>query len=110
MIQVTIYKDSRNIIRRCTFSGHANYAYEGEDIVCSAVSILFINTVNAVERFTDDKFILKEDRKKNFFDFSFCKIPGEAAQLLLNTLVLGLNSIQHEYSSKYLRIIHKEVQ
>ena len=38
------------------FNGHAGYADSGEDIVCAAVSVLVINTFNAIERFTDDAF------------------------------------------------------
>ena len=109
MIRVTIYESSDKVIRRCTFSGHAEYADKGEDIICSAVSILFINTVNAIETFTSDKTKVKEDKKTNSYDFSFCKFPGKDSQLLMNTLLLGLDSIQSQYGSKYLKIIHKEV-
>ena len=31
---------------------------EGQDIVCAAVSVLVINTVNAIEQFTDDRAML----------------------------------------------------
>ena len=36
--------------------GHAGYAEPGQDIVCAAVSALVINTINAIEAFTEDDF------------------------------------------------------
>ena len=110
MIKVTFYEDSQKIIRRCMFSGHAGYAEEGADIICSAVSILYINTFNAIENFTTDKVRVKEVKSNNFHDFSFCDMPSESAQLLMNTLAMGLDTIKNEYGSRYLKITHKEVQ
>ena len=51
MIKARIYRKNQKI---CGFeiSGHAGYAQAGEDIVCSAVTVLCFNTVNAVEKFT----------------------------------------------------------
>ena len=48
MIKARIYRKNQKI---CGFeiSGHAGYAQAGEDIVCSAVTVLCFNTVNAVE-------------------------------------------------------------
>lgn len=39
MIQITKTRDQKKII--LTFSGHAGYAEQGKDIVCSAVSALY---------------------------------------------------------------------
>ena len=33
--------------------GHAGYSEAGTDIVCAAVSVLVINTINAVEMYTE---------------------------------------------------------
>ena len=90
MIKARIYRKNQKI---CGFeiSGHAGYAQAGEDIVCSAVTVLCFNTVNAVEKFTDIPF--KEDHD---------------TQLLLKTLVMGLSDIALEYKN-YLTLIHEEV-
>ena len=110
MIKVTFYEDANNVIQRCTFSGHAEYADKGEDIICAAVSILFINTMNAIETFTSDKTKVNYNKKNNYHDVSFYETPSESSQLLMNTLLLGLDSIKNQYGSNYLKITHKEVQ
>ena len=38
-----------------TCSGHAGYADSGSDIVCASVSVLVINTINAMEAFAAEK-------------------------------------------------------
>ena len=47
MIKAKLYQKENKI---CAFeiSGHAGYAPHGEDIVCAAVTILSLNTVNAI--------------------------------------------------------------
>ena len=32
--------------------GHAGYAKRGEDIICSATSVLVINTINSIEKYS----------------------------------------------------------
>ena len=54
MITVTIFK-KENQFTGIKSVGHAGYADYGQDIVCSAVSVLLINTLNSIEEFTSDK-------------------------------------------------------
>ncbi|MDD5948862.1 MAG: ribosomal-processing cysteine protease Prp [Lachnospiraceae bacterium] len=110
MIRVTFYENPDNVILRCTLKGHAGYADKGQDIVCSAVSMLFINTANSIEAFASDKFSMKTDARKNQYDFSFLEHPSKEAQLLMNSLMLGLNSVHDQYGSDFLKITLKEVQ
>ena len=51
MIKITITTQDKQF-KRFTVSGHAEYDDPGKDIVCSAVSILVINTVNSLDAFT----------------------------------------------------------
>lgn len=110
MIRVTFYKNPDNITVRCVLEGHAAYADKGDDIVCSAVSILFINTVNCIEKLVGESYQLTQDEKKNRFDISFDAVPEHDTQLLLNTMEFGLVTIQKQYGSKFLKITLKEVQ
>ena len=48
MIKVTILKHTDQY-KGFIISGHAGYAEEGYDIICSAVSVLSINTANSIE-------------------------------------------------------------
>jgi uncharacterized protein YsxB (DUF464 family) len=90
-------------------SGHAGYAKRGEDIVCAAISVLTINTINSIEKFTDDKFVLKQNERTGFISFKLKGKPGDEASLLLKSMILGLTDIVKEYGDEYIRLIFKEV-
>ena len=88
-------------------SGHAGYADSGEDIVCSAVSMLVINTANAIEKFTDDYIIGKDLGNELYFEFpDGISSDGE---LLMNALILGLENVIKKYGNDYLILETKEV-
>ena len=71
MINVKILKSDKRRYAGFTVSGHAGYAREGEDIVCSAVSVLVINTVNALDKFTDDVFSVDSDNEEGIIELLF---------------------------------------
>ena len=111
MIRVTFYETSDHVIKRCVMEGHADYADRGKDIVCSAVSMLFINTVNCIEELAKEPYHLDTDKKKNRYDFSFvAKEPNHDARLLMDSLYFGLVKVHVQYGSEYLKITLKEVQ
>lgn len=86
--------------------GHAGYAEEGYDIICAAVSALTVNTVNAIEKFTDDPF--KAEARDGMVRWKFTKLPlSKEASLLMDALCLGLEDIQETYGKKYLKIVRK---
>ncbi len=110
MIQARIYRKNQKI---CGFeiSGHAGYAAAGEDIVCSAVTVLCFNTINALERFTAIPFRAEADEKRGGYLKVLFPLEGmedHDTQLLLETLCMGLSNIELEYK-KYLTLIHEEV-
>lgn len=87
--------------------GHAGYAEAGQDIVCAAVSALIINTVNSLEKFTDDNFDVHE--KDGFVSIHFRNNLSERAMLLMDSLLLGLTEIAGSYNNRYLTVKVKEV-
>ncbi|MBR4513751.1 MAG: ribosomal-processing cysteine protease Prp [Lachnospiraceae bacterium] len=89
-------------------SGHANYAKHGKDIVCAAVSMLAINTVNSIETLTEDEFEV-EQGESGELSFRFTKEPSKEGQALLDALRIGLESVKAEYGSSYIEI-SKEVE
>lgn len=108
MIEVIIYH-KKNELCGYRISGHAGFAKAGEDIVCSAVSILTINTVNAIEQLTSTPFSCKADEKKGgYLEVMFPKEIDHDATLLLKAMVLGLEDLAKEYK-KYIRLYDKEV-
>ena len=62
---------------------------EGQDIVCAAVSVLTINTLNAIEKFADDRTSLVSDESKGLIDYRLKGNPTREAKLLLDAMVLG---------------------
>ncbi len=112
MITVTIQKTG-GTYSSFTCAGHAGYArlaWIGQkDILCSAVSALVINTVNALEALTDAKMKVSYDEKAGIIKCRFLNPPGERPALLVDALVLGLQNIKQQYGTKYLEVNFKEV-
>ena len=102
MIEVTVYKTMRHEYAGFDMSGHAGYDDIGKDIVCAAVSVLVINTLNSIERVSDEN--------SGTVEFRFKDHPSHDAALLLDSMILGLEDIEdsEEYES-YIDIIFKEV-
>jgi len=105
MVTAKVLKDGNGIIKGFSVQGHALFDEKGKDIVCSAISILTINTVNSLEQFTDSDFSCDT---KDGIEVSFNDPPDEKAQLLLNSYLLGLKGISEEYS-QYFRLMIEEV-
>ena len=80
MVRVTILKDQKDICRGFETSGHAGYADKGQDIVCAAVSVLTINTVNSLEQFTEETFSLDSDEKRGRIALRFSHIRRASAR------------------------------
>ena len=107
MIKVTIYKEHNDFVRIIT-DGHANFDEYGRDIVCSGVSSLVINTINSIDRLTETTLYVESNDDEGYIN---CIInnPGHDSNLLIKSLVLGLEGIRDSYSKKYLQIIIREV-
>lgn len=106
MVKIIIFKD-KDTVTRVRSSGHSGYADAGSDIVCAAISILMINTVNSIETFTDDIFSCIAEEKKAVMDIQLDKKPSEGAVLLIKSLALGLEAIADTYGSQFVRIEYK---
>ena len=89
--------------------GHAGYADYGNDIVCAAISMLVINTINSLEQFTDIKLEISNNEKKGQISCNFCSKPDADAKLLMDSMVLGLQGVVQEYGKKYCELKFKEV-
>lgn len=87
-------------------SGHSGFAQRGEDIVCAAVSMNSIQTVNAIELFTTSQAEI--DNRDGYLK---CRLQNNSAeaQLLLKSFVMGLEMILQEYGKEYIQIEYKEV-
>ena len=106
MITIKVRKKNGSYVEFIS-KGHAGYAEAGQDIVCAAVSVLVINTVNSLEAFTEDQFEVQED--DGYVSFHFTAPVTEKGTLLMDSLVLGLTEIEHSYNNRYLTVKVKEV-
>ena len=109
MIQVTISKTRNDEIKSMVMLGHAGYADSGQDIVCSAVSVLTINTINALSEFTSQKFEVATDEESGMIRIDFLNPLDHDAELLVNTMILGISSIEDDYDGKYIHVKFREV-
>ena len=106
MITITVTKSGGEFVS-LESDGHAGYAEEGKDIICAAVSALLVNTVNSIETLTGDRIL--SESEDGYLYFSFPDGHSEKTELLMQSLLLGLQSIRQSYGSQYLEIACKEV-
>ena len=110
MVDIIIYKNEQNECVGFETSGHAGFAEAGQDIVCAAVSILIINTINAIEAFTKNETMLDTDDGQGIIR---CRIKGQPAKettLLLETMILGLQTmVDDENYEQYIDLTFEEV-
>lgn len=95
MINIEVIRNSENKVCGVKVLNH------GDPIVCSAVSILFLNTCNSIEEFTSAEFSVDVAPDGGDAVLTVSKFDEEGkAELLLNSLVLGYKSIEIEESYK----------
>ena len=89
MTNITIYKQD-DIFTGFKVSGHSGYEDRGKDIVCAGISALTIN---------------EED---GLIDFKFEEKPSKESQVLLDSLVFGLENISKDYK-EFISLEFREV-
>ncbi|PAB60989.1 ribosomal-processing cysteine protease Prp [Anaeromicrobium sediminis] len=104
---VKVYVNNENVIYGYEITGSTGYAEYGEDIVASGISTIAQNTLNSIKVFTDDKLEEKVD-----VEYLKCILPNmknndgsQEANVLLNSAVLGLYSIQVSYGSEFITVV-----
>ena len=105
MVSISCVKSKRGY-EEFTFKGHAGFDRVGRDVVCSAVSILFINTFNSIEKFTGDK--LSTLQEKDFIKVTFPDPLSDKSKLLLDSMMLGLVEVSKNYGGN-ISLTIKEV-
>ena len=108
MTKISIFKQN-GVYTGFEVSGHAGYAESGKDIVCAAISTLVINAINSIEAFTEDGFSCDADPESGSIKFQFKSAISKDSELLLNSLVLGLQGVEEDYGKEYMKLILKEV-
>ena len=109
MTHVSIIKTRDGEYRGFNCIGHSGYAECGEDIVCAAVSVLVINTINSLEQLADEKFQLVTNEEDGLIDCRFKKDVNEKSKLLLDSMILGLREIKKQYGKTFIDLTFEEV-
>ena len=108
MITVTLLKQA-GTCRKLISSGHAGYDDSGYDIVCAAVSALLINTANSLEQLTEEDIVIEEGGSGGgYLMIEFRQAPSWQGKLLMDSLMLGLESISQTYGDDFLTITEQE--
>lgn len=87
-------------------SGHAGADKDGGyDLVCSAISALTITAVNALEKVggINPRVEVEDGYLSCFLPGGLSERQSETAEIILQTILTGLNDIKDEYP-KWIRI------
>ena len=108
---VTFLKRSDGALIGYTACGHSGYAEAGADIVCAAISALTQTMLNGLKNVLKAPVMFDQDDDGAFIEAILTPEASDEqiqqAQLLLVTLLEGLQAIQRSYP-RNLRIIFKE--
>ena len=106
MIKTTVMKHAGSH-RGFVISGHAGYAEEGYDIICSAVSALSVTTVNAIDSLAH--VFVEATQEDGYISCQFPNGINSEGTLLMDSMILGMQSIRESYGKKYIQVRFEEV-
>ncbi len=110
MTTVTIKKNDKGEYIGFHCFGHAEYAKKGKpDILCSAVSVLTINTLNCMEELFHEDFVVKQNQDTGFLSCEFQGTLSLQSIALMDAMVFGLQDLSNSYGEKFLLVKFEEV-
>ncbi|MDF2839433.1 MAG: hypothetical protein K0Q99_204 [Clostridia bacterium] len=99
MVKIEINRDKAKNITDFKLDGHAGAAKSGEDIVCSAVSVLAQTAVQGLKMVAD--IDIKYEIRDGYLS---CRLPMELTEkqrlmstAILETMYVGLKNIEQSY-------------
>ena len=110
MTTITVFYRG-NRIAGFNAKGHSGYADAGEDIVCAAVSALTQTAYLGLEKYLESptEVYQKDGELRVNLPEGLSSEEEDRAELILGTMLLGLRSVEENYSD-YLKIVKKEVK
>ncbi|MBO4848266.1 MAG: ribosomal-processing cysteine protease Prp [Clostridia bacterium] len=110
MTRITVHYFEGRIVG-FTAKGHSGYADKGGDIVCAAVSALTQTAYLGIRELVGAKadFQCSDGALRLKLDPSVAGEKREKAELILGTMLLGLRSVEENYSD-YLKVLKREVK
>jgi len=104
MIRFIVRKKNDGAYAGLSVEGHAKYGSYGKDIVCAAVSVLTLNTVNSIETLTENVMSVREGGKGGALEVDFPEGLDEKGKLLMDALVMGIRDVEQQYGSGYVNV------
>ncbi len=94
--------------------GHAGYAKKrlfgkSPDILCSAISMMVISTMNSLEELAGEKLVVTSNEETGFIKCDFESVLQEKSVFLVDSMVYSLQKLSKEYGEKYLQVKFEEV-
>jgi len=104
--------DLKKVYLGFEISGHAGFANHGEDIVCAAVSVLSINTANALTELTSNTVSIQMN--EDGYLKVLAKELDSYGELLLDAFALGIINTYNDYlnednNNEFINIKFEEV-
>lgn len=103
MIDIKLKTKKDNVVG-FEITGHADFDKSGEDIVCSAVTILAYACVNTLDRYVDD--IKFEDNDDLMLLYS--NVNNEQVDIIFSYFEIGIETLLSNYSN-YIKLHYEEV-
>ena len=77
-----------------TIDGHANFAEQGKDIVCAAVSVLAQTLIASIEELTDDD--VRSVIEQGHIELNYRNL-SEKSRVLIDSFLIGFRMLESEY-------------
>ena len=94
--------------------GHAGYAkkhlfYKEPDILCAAISVTVINTINSLENLAHEELSVTQNEETGFIKCEFISYLQDKSVFLMDSMVVCLENLSKEYGEQYLQVKFEEV-
>lgn len=111
MTTITVKRSESGAYQEFYCMGHAEsrHFFFEKDMICAAVSVLVINTVNSMEMLASEKLKVTQNQSEGFLRCEFINGLSERGILLMDSMILGLQGIVKQYGSKHLQVNVEEV-
>ena len=93
MIRIDVIKE-KDMVKKITFEGHADYDENGKDIVCAAVSATYLCTVNGILSLNENT--IKINSNDELQEIIVVK-DDDVTLKLLNNMIRCLESLEKQY-------------
>ncbi len=111
MVNVKVWRNDIEQIVSFEAFGHSGYGYQGQDIVCAAISILLQTAVMGLEGYLNlsPKVEIKDGFLKCHLRQKLDALKAEKAAAILETMLIGLQEINKQYPESINIVMMREV-